>query len=301
MQILITGGTGLIGRSLCQALLNAGHELTVLSRQPGSVAKKCGNAVIPMASLNEWTAQRSFDAVINLAGEPIVDAAWTDARKKVLWDSRVSLTEDLVKHIAAAKHKPSILLSGSAIGYYGDCGDLPLTEAAPPGDDFAAALCKAWEQAASAASEQGVRVCLMRTGLVLASQGGLFSRMILPFKLGLGARLGNGRQWMSWIHIDDYVAAVIALLDNPDANGAFNMTAAQPVTNQTFTKKLAAAVHRPAWFVAPAALLKVALGARSILLIGGQQVLPARLQAQGFRFKFDQLDAALQALIKVKS
>ena len=180
MHILITGGTGLIGRQLCKALLAEGHELTVLSRNPASVPAKCGKRVHAMAALGEWHPKQTFDAVINLAGEPIVDACWTAQRKQVLWDSRVTLTGELVSHIAAATRKPAVLLSGSAVGYYGNRGDVELDESADAGEDFAARLCKAWEDAAHGAEQAGVRVCLLRTGLVLSNNGGILGRMLLP-------------------------------------------------------------------------------------------------------------------------
>ena len=229
MHILITGGTGLIGRQLCKALLAEGHQLTVLSRDPDSVPARCGATVHAMAGLDEWHPGRSFDAVINLAGAPIVDARWTARRKQALRDSRVALTEQLVQRIAAARHKPGVLLSGSAVGYYGDRGDAVLDESAAGGEDFAAKLCQAWEEAALGAQILGVRVCLLRTGLVLSRHGGLLGRMLPPFRLGLGARLGGGKQWMSWVHIDDYVAMLLFLLNDSGISGPCNMTAPQPV------------------------------------------------------------------------
>jgi uncharacterized protein len=297
MNILITGGTGLIGRKLCAALLAKGHEITVLSRSPDSVKAKCGEAVQAMATLDEWTPETIFDAVINLAGEPIVDARWTDQQKQRLWQSRVSLTETLVQRIANAKHKPAVLLSGSAVGFYGDGGDNILDESLPAGTDFGAHLCSAWENAAQSASDFGIRVCLLRTGLVLASSGGLLGRMLPAFKLGLAARLGNGQQWMSWIHIDDYVAIVLLLLENAQAVGAYNMTAPEPVTNQQFTNTLAHVLHRPALFVAPAFLLKLMLGERAELLLGGQRALPTNVQALGYRFQYATLEQALTAAL----
>ena len=297
MHILLTGGTGLIGRRLCKALLAEGHELTVFSRNPASVPVKCGAGVHAMTALGEWHSGRSFDAVINLAGEPIVDARWTARRKQVLWESRVALTGELVAHIASAGHKPTILLSGSAVGYYGNRGDAALDEAAHAGDDFAAQLCKAWEDAARAAEQAGVRVCLLRTGLVLSNNGGLLGRMLLPFKLGLGARLGDGKQWMSWVHIDDYVAMLLRLLHDAQASGPYNMTAPQPVTNAEFTSTLAKALHRPALFAAPALLLKLAMGERACLLLEGQKVLPGKMSAAGYRFQFAHLADALNSLL----
>ena len=298
MQILITGGTGLIGRQLCKALLGEGHELTVLSRKPGTVAKKCGDGVHAMARITDWDPGRDFAAVINLAGAPIVDARWTARRKQSLWDSRVTLTEEIVRRIAAARHPPNVLLSGSAVGYYGNRGDAVLDESSAPGADFSARLCLAWEAAAMKAERSGVRVCLLRTGLVLARNGGLLGRMVLPFKMGLGARLGDGKQWMSWIHIEDYVAMVLGMLRNPDTSGPYNMTAPRPETNGEFTVTLAKVLHRPAPFVMPAGLLKPLLGERACLLLEGQRVLPNRMMAQGYRFNFASLADALRDLLR---
>lgn len=297
MRILITGGTGLIGRHLCKALLAEGHELTVFSRNPGSVPAKCGAAVHAMAALAEWQPDKVFDAVINLAGEPIVDARWTEQRKQVLRASRVTLTEELVRRIAAAERKPVVLLSGSAVGYYGGRGDAELDETSGAGTDFPAQLCIAWEAAASAAENLGVRVCLLRTGLILSKEGGLLGRMMPAFRLGLGARVGNGRQWMSWVHIEDYVAMVLRLLRDEQMRGPYNMTAPSPVTNKEFTAVLAAVLRRPAPFVAPASLLKLSLGEAASLLLEGQRVLPSRLTAAGCQFKFATLGAALKDLL----
>jgi len=298
MRILITGGTGLIGRHLCAVLLAQGHALTVLSRHPETVTAKCGAGVQAMKSLDEWTTDRIFDAVINLAGEPIVDAYWSAQRKQVLLDSRVGLTQELVRRIALAQQKPSVLLSGSAVGYYGNGGDTALDEVVAAGHDFPAELCAAWESVARGAEQSGVRVCLLRTGLVLSKRGGLLGRMLLPFKLALGARLGDGKQWMSWVHIDDYVAMVLHLLNDTSLNGAFNMTAPVPVTNAVFTQTLAQTLHRPALFVAPSFALKLAMGERACLLLEGQQVIPKRLESSGFQFAHPRLDGALQDLLK---
>ncbi len=297
MKILITGGTGLIGRRLCPALLAKGHELTVLSRKPETVKTKCGSVVQAMATLNDWQPDMVFDAIINLAGEPIVGARWTDERKKILCESRVSLTKTLIKCIKNADHKPAVLLSGSATGFYGDGGDTILNESLPPASDFGAQLCNAWENAAQAASAFGVRVCLLRTGLVLDSAGGLLGRMMLPFKLGLAAQLGDGRQWMSWIHVDDYVAIVLLLLDNSTVSGPYNMTAPEPVTNAEFTQTLARVLHRPALLVAPAYVLKLMLGEMAALLLGGQRALPTKVQALDYSFIYTSLEDALTAIV----
>lgn len=297
MRILITGGTGLIGRHLCKALLAEGHELTVFSRKPETVPLKCGEGVHAMAALDEWQPELTFDAVINLAGEPIVDAPWTPQRKQMLWQSRVTLTGELVRHIIAAEQKPAVLLSGSAVGYYGDRGAATLDENMPPGMNFPAQLCKAWEEAARGAEHAGVRVCLLRTGLILSKDGGLLGNMLLPFRLGLGARLGDGEQWMSWVHIDDYVAMVLKLLHDPQASGPYNMTAPNPVTNAEFTSTLAVTLGRPAPFAAPAALLRLGMGERATLLLEGQRVLPKRMQAAQYRFAHPDLANALRNLL----
>jgi hypothetical protein len=297
MHILLTGGTGLIGRHLCKALLAEGYELTVFSRNPASVPAKCGAGVHAMAALADWKPDRFFDAVINLAGEPIVDARWTEQRKQVLRDSRIALTEELVRRIAAAEHKPAVLLSGSAVGYYGGRGDEMLDETSAAGNDFPAQLCVDWEASAAAAEKLGVRVCRSRTGLILSKEGGLLGRMLLPFRMGMGTRVGDGRQWMSWIHIDDYVAMVVRLLHDEQMRGAYNITSPAPVTNAEFTATLAAVLRRPAPFVAPAALLRLTMGESAGMLLEGQRMLPKRLLAAGLTFRFGSLEAALKDLL----
>lgn len=297
MNILITGGTGLIGRALCPVLQAEGHTLTVFSRHPETVASKCGTGVLALVSFDDWRSDTHFDAVINLAGEPIVDAAWTDNRKQALRDSRIALTQQLVARIAQAERKPSVLLSGSAIGYYGGRGEQELVETSGPGDDFPARLCIDWEAAAIEAEKYGVRVCLLRTGLILSQDGGLLARMLPPFRLGLGARLGDGKQWMSWIHINDYVQHLLRLLHDEQLSGPFNMTSPQPVTNAEFTRILAMVLRRPAPLSAPAAMLKLAMGERAALVLEGQRVLPARLDAIGEGCAYPQLEAALRAIL----
>lgn len=297
MRVLITGGTGLIGRALCRALLAHDWELTVLSRKPGTVKQKCGAPVKAIATLDEWYPDMHFDVVINLAGEPIVDAGWTEQRKRILWGSRVTLTEKLVARIAADTHKPELLLSGSAVGYYGDRGDTPLDESCGSGDDFGARLCAAWERAAWKATGSDVRVCLLRTAPVLSRDGGMLARMLPAFRLGLGARLGDGRQWMSWIHIDDYVAMLLKLLESPQASGAYNMCAPHPVTNAEFTATLARELHRPALFAAPVWLLRLVLGERAALLLDGQKAIPVKMEKLGYRFAHPELEGALHKLL----
>jgi len=293
MQILITGGTGLIGHHLCAALRAEGHALTVLSRRPDTVKSKCGADVRAFATLDEWRDDAAFDAVISLAGEPIFEARWTEQRKKRLWDSRVAQSQDLVRRVARAEHKPAVWLGGSATGYYGDAGDRLLDESAPPGSDFSARLCVAWEDAARKAADSGVRVCLLRTGLVLSPDGGLLGRALLPFKLGMGARIGTGQQWMSWIHIDDLVAMLVKLLHDENASGPYNLTAPNPVSNAEFTTTLPETLHRSARIAAPASLIKFTMGERACLLLEGQRILPSRMTESGYQFAFESLALAL--------
>ena len=293
MRILVTGGTGFIGKALVRRLLARGDQVTVLSRRPESLKTIFGAAVEAWDRLSAWTTDRSFDAVINLAGEPIIDRPWTAARKQALRDSRIGITNQLITAMANAAQKPAVFLSGSAIGIYGDTGSVDITEQAPAGDDFGARLCAEWEQAALPAEVLGVRVCLLRTGLVLHADGGMLKKMRRPFKLGLGSRLGNGRQYMSWIHRHDYVEALLFLLHHPECKGAFNLTAPTPVENRAFTDALAQSLHRRAFLATPQSLLKPILGERSLLLFGGQKVLPERLLSEGLYFRFTELANAL--------
>ncbi len=293
MKILITGGTGFIGKELCKRLLDHGHQLTVLSRRPETVGERCGEQVAGLGSLAALTADDHFDAVINLAGEPIADARWTERRKRLLRESRVTLTDQLVEYIARAQAKPQVLISGSAVGYYGDCSDRLLDEASAYAEDFSHRLCAAWEQAAGRARDHGVRVCTLRTGLVVGKNGGFLQRMLPPFKLGLGGRLGDGRQWMSWVHRNDLIRMIEHLLDSPGSSGAYNGTAPHPVTNLEFTRTLAKVLKRPALLPVPATVLKVALGELSVLLLGGQRVVPKRFLEDRFEFEFETLEPAL--------
>lgn len=294
MQILMTGGTGFIGKSLVKRLLQDGHILTVVSRSPEKALALLGATVTIWSSISQWHENIHFDAVINLAGEPIIDKAWTEKRKLVLLDSRVGITEQLVSAMQNMYSKPTVFLSGSAIGIYGDCGQTICAETAATGKDFAAYLCQQWEQAACKAETLGVRVVLLRTGLVLARQGGMLEKMRLPFSLGLGSQLGNGQQIMSWIHLDDYIDAVLFLLDCQKCQGAFNMTAPNPVSNQQFSQQFASSLKRNVLFSSPEWLLKPILGERSLLLFGGQQVVPSKLLSHEFNFRYPKLTDALK-------
>jgi len=296
MRILLTGGTGLIGRQLCRHWSGQGHQLTVWSRRPEKVAKICGAQVRAIARLEDF-GDEPLDAVVNLAGAPIADRPWTHRRKALLWSSRITLTETLLGWLETRQQKPALLISGSAVGWYGDGGERELTEDSPPViDDFASQLCIAWEETAQRAEGQGIRVVLVRTGLVLSAEGGFLSRLLLMFKLGLGGPLGNGRQWMPWIHIDDQIALIDFLLHRDQASGPYNACAPKPVRNCEFAKTLGSVLHRPAFMPMPALALKVGLGEMSSLLLGGQRAMPARLLEAGFTFQFTDLRAALDDL-----
>ncbi|HHS83505.1 MAG TPA: TIGR01777 family protein [Gammaproteobacteria bacterium] len=299
MKILITGGTGFIGRRLCRLLVDRNHSLTVLSRNPAAGAGIVGDGIDFISDLDTLTPADRFDAIINLAGAPIFAGRWTERRKQLIRDSRIQTTAKLIAFIERSAQKPAVLISGSAVGYYGDQGDTLLDEASTGHDEFSHQLCRDWEAEAERARQYGVRVCLLRTGLVIGEGGGFLRPMLLPFRLGLGGRLGSGKQWMSWIHIEDHVAMVCTLLENPDLKGIFNATAPNPVTNREFTRTLAHLLRRPALLPVPAGVLRLLLGEMSDLLLGGQRVLPARFQQAGFQFRYPELEPALrQAILK---
>ena len=296
--ILITGGTGFIGRELCKQLLNAGHALTVLSRQKTATVKAICGRVEPVSDLNLLQSHPGFDAVLNLAGEGIADKHWSAERKATLLDSRVALTLNLVNVIRSWDKLPQVLISGSAVGFYGDQGAHLVTEDTQPNPEFTHQLCSEWENAALALQADAVRVCLSRTGLVVGKGGGFLDRMILPFKLGLGGKLGSGEQYMPWVHRKDVVAGLIWMLENHLAHGPYNVVSPNPVTNAEFTRTLAKVLKRPALLPAPAPALRLILGEMSGLLLTGQNAIPARLQSEGFKFSHSVLEEALNNSIK---
>jgi hypothetical protein len=297
MKVLITGGTGFIGSALTRSLIEQGSEVTILSRNSESVEKICGFGIHALNNLNQLKPEDTCQVIINLAGAPIFDARWSDARKQVIRESRINLTKQLVECMARMTVKPELLISGSAIGYYGDHGDAVLTEQTASNIDFSQQLCADWENEAKKAEQFGVRVCLIRTGLVLGDGGGLLQRMLLPFRLGLGGRLGSGQQWMSWIHREDWIAIANMMIADASMQGAYNATAPNPVTNSEFTRTLAHCLKRPALLPVPVWLLKILLGEMSGLVLGSQRVMPERLLAQGFRFQYTDLSSALNQIL----
>jgi len=300
-NILITGGTGLIGSALCDLLVSQNHHVTVLSRHPKMVKDRCGQQVKGIQSLADIDAEIKIDWVVNLAGEPIADKPWTKKRKAALEKSRIDLTIHLVDWIAQRKHAPECLISGSAVGWYGDGGNTVLTEQSDFVDEYTHQLCEGWEQQALRASRFGVRVCTVRTGLVLAANGGFLHKMLLPFKLGLGGRLGSGQQYMPWVHIKDMVNLLAFLANNNQAEGPFNANSPNPVSNKLFTKTLADVLHRYAFIPVPAWLLKALLGEMSGLLLTGQRTIPEKAQAMGFHFFYTDLKLALTDVLTNKN
>lgn len=300
MKIGVTGATGLIGRSLCKALGEGGHEAIGFSRSPDSAG---GLAV---AEVRGWDvlagppAEDSIsdlDVVVHLAGEPIDAGRWTDAQKKRIRDSRIVSTRHLVNGFRALDAKPAALICGSAVGFYGDRGDEVLDEDAPAGIGFMSEVCKEWEAEAERAGALGVRVVRVRTGVVLSREGGALKKMLTPFRLGVAGRLGSGRQWFPWIHIDDIVGIFMAAIFSPDLAGPVNGTAPNPVTNSEFTRRLGGALSRPAFFPVPSIGLKVLMGEMSEVLLGSQRVIPGVMIGRGYEFRFPSLEAALDDLL----
>ncbi|AOM39398.1 TIGR01777 family oxidoreductase [Xenorhabdus hominickii] len=298
MRILITGGTGLIGHRLTCQLLSLSHSITILSRSPQKVYSLFSDYVECWTTLDEQHDLNDFDAVINLAGEPIVNKRWTPKQKAKLCQSRWQLTEQLSKLINASKSPPSVFISGSAISYYGDQQQSVVTENDTPHDEFAHQLCERWEQLALLAESDKTRVCLLRTGIVLAKEGGAMQKMLPLFRFGLGGAFGNGKQYMPWIHIDDMVNGIYYLLVSPELHGPFNMTSPYPVHNDQFSATLASVLHRPSFVRIPALVLKVMMGEAAELVLGGQQAIPKKLEDAGFGFRYSQLEEALQDVVK---
>ncbi|WP_148862974.1 TIGR01777 family oxidoreductase [Marinobacter fonticola] len=296
-HILVTGGTGFIGQRLCPELLTKGYRLTVLSRQSeADVKARCGR-VEAVNQLSEISRLPRLNAVINLAGEGIAESRWTEKRKQELRDSRIALTRQLMEQLQSREQQPEVIVSGSAVGYYGSHGGEPLNEDGPVKDEFTHHLCADWESEALRARDWGARVALSRTGIVLGPDGGALGKMLLPFKLGLGGRLGDGQQYMPWIHREDVVKALIWMLESPEASGAYNVVSPHPVRNVDFTRTLGRVLGRPTIIPLPAFALKAGLGEMSTLLLDGQRAMPEKLYQAGFDFKYPELEDALRAIV----
>lgn len=309
-SVLVSGATGFIGQHLVLALLKDGHHVVILTRRPKQAARLFDGRVRCIESMTDLPASDRIDVVINLAGARILGARWSSKRKQELLRSRIGVTRNIVSWIARAAHKPSLFLSGSAIGYYGiqKIGDQTvLDETAAPQPMFMSDLCREWEDAAKAATGYGVRVECMRFGLVLGRQGALPS-MLLPIRLGLGGSLGSGRQWLSWIHVEDVLRGIAHLWKQARAqaathaqesarlDGVANFTAPECVSQKTFSETAARIWKRPCFFPTPGWPVRLALGEQADLLLEGQRVFPSRLQREGFVFRYPELAQALQSL-----
>ena len=304
MKVVIAGGTGFLGQPLARALAADGREVVVLTRDgAGNSGKSDGKNLIRFVRWNSadergaWTAEVEGAAVVNLAGEPIGARRWSPAQKQRILESRIQATRSLARAVRGAGRPAVAFISGSAVGYYGPLHDEVVREDHLAGSDFLARVCEQWESEAVQGVGDATRVVLIRTGLALEKDGGALSRMLTPFKLGLGGPLGSGRQYWPWIHRADWIALVRWAIDTPSATGAINATAPHPVTNAEFTRALGRALHRPAFLPAPAFALRIALGEMAdALLLSGQNAVPAKADRLGFAFRYSNLDAALGAI-----
>lgn len=301
MRILITGGTGLIGRALSKALVEDGDEVIVLSRslQPTRTLAGVKLAVWDGASARGWAdAAEGADAIINLAGENLAAGRWTPERKKAIRASRINAGRAVVEVVQAVQNKPKAVIQASGIGCYGSTGEQEIDESFPYGSDFLSGICVDWEASTAPVEAWGVRRVILRTGIVLSAQGGAMQPLVLASRLFAGGSLGHGRQWWPWIHIEDQVGAIRFLLRQRDASGVFNLTAPNPVRMAEFGRTLASVLNRPYWLPAPAVGLKLLLGEMSCVVLDGQRAYPRRLLELGYEFKFKELYSALAQLFR---
>ncbi len=301
MRVIITGGTGLIGRPLAASLVSAQHEVIVLSRDPGRVS-----GMPAEVKLVRWDAHSAAGwghladgagAIVNLAGENLAEGRWTAAAKRRIRESRINAGQAVVEAVLAASKKPGVVIQSSGVNYYGPHGDEELTPEAPPGHDFLAGVAVDWENSTAAVEAAGVRRAVTRSGVVLARDGIILPRMLLPFRLFVGGPYGNGRQWLSWIHLADEVGAIRFLIENNAAHGAFNLCAPSPLTNRQFVSVLGRVVHRPSWMPVPALAFRLLFGEMATLLLDGQRALPTRLLQLGYTFQYPVAAAALRNLL----
>ncbi len=295
MNITLTGASGFLGKRLIERLQAEGHTLRVLGRRP--VAGLPFSQWDSMAGEPPEESLAAADAVIHLAGEPVAER-WTPEVKRRIRDSRILGTRHLVHALSKQSRRPAVLISASAIGIYGSRGDEMLTESSRPGEGFLAQVTADWEKEADLAEALGIRVVKIRTGVVLGKDGGALAKMLPPFKMGAGGKLGSGKQWMSWVHIDDIIGMMLFALGNKNVRGAWNGTAPHPITNEDFTRTLGEAVHRPAVFSVPAFALKLMFGEMAGVVLASQRVLPEAARIAGYQFRYPELAAALQDVLR---
>jgi len=295
MNLLITGGTGFIGSALCSRLLKNKHNITLLSRYPEKI-KPSFKAITEIEQLKD---DAIFDIVINLAGEPIANKRWNNRQKQRILSSRIATTQKLIEFLTKVENKPKLLINGSAIGYYGISKTNNSIDETSVGDDsFSSQLCQQWEAVALQAEALGIRTCLLRTGIVLGKGGGALSKMLLPFKFGFGGRIGHGKQWMSWIHIDDLLGIIMYCIEHNNLSGAINGTSPYPVTNQVFTKVLGEVLKRPTIVPMPGVFVKLIMGQMGEeLLLAGKKILPVKILDAGYIFQYEKLEDALKNVV----
>jgi uncharacterized protein (TIGR01777 family) len=296
VRILISGASGLVGSALASALRTDGHAVARLVR-PGSAPAPGDVSWDPMAATLDVSAMDGTDAVVHLGGASIASGRWTPQRKALLRSSRIDTTRVLVDALANLRQKPSVFICASATGYYGNRGDEILTESSGPGADFLALLARDWEAEAARAELSSTRAVILRFGVILSGKGGALPKMLMPFRFGLGGRLGTGNQWMSWIALEDSIDIIRSAIANAQFRGPLNVVAPNPMRNAEFTRIAAAVLHRPAIFPVPAFALRLAVGEMADALLASQRALPERLLALGYRFRFDNLETTLRAAL----
>jgi uncharacterized protein (TIGR01777 family) len=303
-HVIVLGGTGFIGRPLSLRLIERGYDVVCLTRNASAASKKFGTSGIKFVGWDGKSAEGWADylegakAIVNLAGESIGSGRWTAEKKQKILRSRLNAGQAVNAAVRSVKHKPEVLIQASAIGIYGKRGSEILDESSGPGEGFLADVAGKWEESTVSVEEYGIRRVIIRTGVVLGSAGGVFSRLLLPYRFFVGGPVGNGKQWMSWIHIEDEIEGILFLMKRPDLKGVFNLTAPQPVQNRLFSKKLGELLRRPAWFPVPEFALKLIFGEMGEeTILTSQRVFPVRLEKAGFKFVFPELSGTLSDIL----
>jgi len=304
MKIILAGATGFIGKELVRQLNARKHTITVLTR---NAKNSFYTNISPLLSVEEWDAKNlgawtskvdGADAIINLAGEPIAGKRWTKKQKERIVNSRIDTTSALISSIREAKKKPSVLINASAVGFYGNVEQGDVTETSVMGKGFLADTCNQWENEAKKVEQFGVRVALLRTGIVLGKNEGALKKMLPPFQFFVGGPLGSGKQWFPWIHVEDEIQIILFVLENKNISGAINLSSPTPVTNKEFSSLLAKVIHRPSLFPVPSFVLRMMLGEMSEMLLGGQKTIPQKLLQNGYKFLYPNLEDALKEILK---